>query len=467
MLLPNEGGDRKPGDDRVTQGGQSLGDALAWLDRHVNLEAIERGVAGRAAEPTLERIAALVSAMDDPQSSYPVIHVTGTNGKGSTSRLASQLLMGQGLTVGTYSSPHLETVNERIALDGVPITDGALADLLGSLQDLEEFLLRRPGGLTLPPTWFELVTAAAYRHFADVAVEAAVVEVGIGGLYDATNVADGVVAVLTNVSLDHVEILGPSLQAIAREKAGIVKPGAIVVLGEVDESVAGIVAEEARRVGATAIWRRRVDFDCVANRVAYGGRLLDLRTPGGSYDDVFVPLHGAHQGDNAAAALAAAEAFFAGPLDEGVVSEAFARTTAPGRLEVVGRHPLMVLDGAHNAAGAQALGAALEEDFAADRVVAVLGCLRGRDPAELLGALGRERVAHVVACAPPSPRALPAEDVAAAASGLGVEASVAESVEAALGLALGVAGSDDLVLVTGSLYLVGAARTLLRRAPLG
>ncbi|HUZ19556.1 MAG TPA: Mur ligase family protein [Acidimicrobiales bacterium] len=467
MPLPDEGGDRKAGDDRVTQGGQSLGDALAWLDRHVNLEAIERGIAGRAAEPTLERIATLVAAMDDPQASYPVVHVTGTNGKGSTSRLTAQLLMGQGLTVGTYTSPHLETVNERIALDGVPITDGALANLLGPLQDLEEFLLRRPGGLTMAPTWFELVTAAAYRHFADVAVDAAVVEVGIGGLYDATNVADGVVAVLTNVSLDHVEILGPSVEAIAREKAGIVKPGAIVVLGEDDESVVGIVAEEARRVGAAAVWRRGVDFDCVANRVAHGGRLLDLRTPGASYDDVYVPLHGAHQGDNAAAALAAAEAFFAAPLDEGVVAAAFARTTAPGRLEVVGRRPLVVLDGAHNAAGAHALAAALEEDFAAARVVVVLGCLRGRDPAELLDALGRERLAHVVACAPPSPRALPAEEVAAAASGCGVEVTRSESVEAALGLALGAAGRDDIVLVTGSLYLVGAARTLLRRSPLG
>jgi len=443
--------------------GPSLGEVLAWLDRHVDLEAIESGKAGRAAEPTLERVRSLTAAMGEPQRSYPVIHVTGTNGKGSTTRLCSQLLIEQGLSVGTYTSPHLERLNERIAYGGTPISDDEFAAQLAATRELERFVLERHPA-QLPPTWFELVTAAAFRYFADVAAEAAVVEVGLGGRYDATNVADGSVAVLTNVELDHTEILGSSREQIAAEKAGIIKPGAIVCCGEDSPAIVELVAAEARAAGAEAIWVRNVDFGCDANRVAHGGRLLDLRTPGASYEELYLPLHGAHQGDNAAVALAAAEAFFGTALERDVVELAFAGIKIPGRLEVVGRHPLVVLDGAHNPAGAAALGASLAEDFAGSGPVRlVFGCLRGRDPEAMLEAIGPELIGDVYACRPPSPRAQPAEAVVAAAARLGLRARPFDGVLEALEAAHGEAAGDELVLVSGSLYTVGAARAEARR----
>jgi dihydrofolate synthase/folylpolyglutamate synthase len=436
---------------------------LAWLDRHINLEAIERGVAGRAAEPTLERIAALTAAMGDPERSFPCIHITGTNGKTSTTRLCTALVIAQGLSVGTYSSPHLVSLNERIAWNGEPIGDDELFDVLSPLAALEGFIRAENPGM-LAPTWFELMTAAAYRFFADVAVDAGVIEVGLGGRYDATNVADGAVAVATNVELDHVSILGGTRAKIAWEKAGIVKPGCVAVVGDEDDDIVAVFEDEARRVGAAAFWRRGVEFDCVGNFAAHGGRVVSVRTPGATYEDLFVPLYGAHQGDNVAIAVAAAEAFFGVPLDASVVAEALGSARVPGRLEVLGRRPLVVLDGAHNPAGAAALGEALGEDFGVvRRTVLVFGCLNGRSPGDVLAALGPDRIAHVVACTPPSLRGVPAADVAAAAAALGLEVSIADSVPEALAAARGLVSADDLVLVTGSLYLVGAARRHLTR----
>ena len=451
-----------------TQGGRSLGDALAWLGRHINLEAIERGVAGRLAHPDLSRIRVLLAAMGDPQAVAPIVHVTGTNGKGSTTRMVAALLSAQGLQVGTFTSPHLERLNERIAVAGEPISDRALAGILAALEELESFLLQRgpgAGGLPDAPTWFELMTAAGFRHFADIAVEAAVVEVGLGGRYDATNAADAAVAVVTNVELDHVDILGPTRHHIAREKAGIIKAGTVAVIGEDDAEIAQIFTEEAEAVGASALWRRGLHFGVEANELAHGGRMLDLRTPGALYRDVYLSLHGAHQAENASVALAAAEAFFGGPIEESVVAEAFGQIQVPGRLEVMARHPLVVLDGGHNVAGAEALGMALAEDFSGARnVIVIMGCLRGRDPGALLRAVADERCRLVVACSPLSPRALEAGVVADAARELGLPVEVAGDIPAALETAMRVASSDDLIVVTGSLYVVGEARVLLRRA---
>jgi len=454
---------RPPDGESTGSRSESLGEVLAWLDRHINLEAIERGVAGRAAKPTLERIAALTAAMGDPERSFPCIHITGTNGKTSTARLCTALVMAQGLSVGTYTSPHLVSLNERIAWNGEPIGDDDLFDVLSPLAALEEFIRAENPGM-LAPTWFELMTAAAYRFFADVAVDAGVIEVGLGGRYDATNVADGAVAVATNVELDHVSILGGTRAKIAWEKAGIVKPGCVAVVGDEDDDIVAVFEDEARRVGAAAFWRRGVEFDCVGNFAAHGGRVVSVRTPGATYEDLFVPLYGAHQGDNVTIAVAAAEAFFGVPLDASVVAEALGSARVPGRLEVLGRRPLVVLDGAHNAAGAAALGEALGEDFGVvRRTVLVFGCLNGRSPGDVLAALGPDRIAHVVACTPPSLRGVPAADVAAAAAALGLEVSIADSVPEALAAARGLVSADDLVLVTGSLYLVGAARRHLTR----
>ena len=423
--------------------------ALAYLADHVNLEA---QVAPRAAAMRLDRMRHLVEIMDEPQQAYPVIHITGTNGKGSTARILSTLLEARGLSVGTYTSPHLERVNERMSWNGEPIADDALVEVIQAVAGIETMLDERP-------SHFEILTACALRWFADIAVDVAVIEVGLGGRWDATNVVDGRVAVVTNVALDHAEVIGPTLADIAAEKAGIVKTGSVLVQGEEDPELAAIF----QRAGAAEVWRRGPDFGCDANRLAHEGRLLDLHTPGARYDDVFLSAHGAHQGDNAAIALAAAEAFFGAPYAPEVVAEALAAVRLPGRLEVMARDPLCVLDGAHNPAGARAAAEAVDETFAAvtGRIL-VVGILQGRDPAEMLQALDVHLARLVVACPPPSPRALPAHEVAAAAEALGVAAEAADSVPEAVATALALATADELVLVTGSLYVVGAARAALR-----
>lgn len=425
--------------------GWSYAEALAALDAHVNLEAT---LSDAFPPATLSRAQQLVAAMGDPQRAYPVIHLTGTNGKGSTARMITALLVAQGLSVGTYTSPDLQGVNERLTWNDEPISDGALAEVLEGVIGLEALVDE-------PPTRFEILTAAAYRWFADLAVDAAVAEVGLGGRWDATNVADALVAVVTNVSLDHAEILGPTLADIAREKAGIVKPTSTLVLGEDDPSLAPIF----REAGPAEVWERGPDFVCEANRPAHRGRLLDLRTPGAYYRDLYLPVHGAHQGENAAVALTAAEAFFGGPLSDDVAHEAFARVRIPGRMEVVSRRPLIILDGAHNPAGATAAALTLVEDFGAARTrLVVMGMLRGRDAEEMLAALGPEHTGMVIACPPPSPRAVPPDEVAGAARRMGITAVTAETVSEAVRTAAAMAGPDDVVLVTGSLYVVGAAR---------
>ena len=394
---------------------------------------------------------ALVDVLGEPQRAYPVIHITGTNGKGSVARIASALLVESGLTVGTFTSPHLERINERIARNGEPIADDELAAVLAELEHIEPLLDQRP-------SYFELTAAAAFSWFAEVAVDVAVVEVGLLGRYDATNVADGIVAVVTNVGHDHSDFTGDWRARVAEEKSGIVKPGSTLVAGETDPALLPIF----ERAGADRSWYRGFDFGAERNETAVGGRVLDLRTPSGLYEELFLPLHGAHQGDNAACALAAVEAFFDGPLAPDVVEEAFATVRAPGRFEVLGHQPLVVVDGAHNIEGARVAIETLEEDFAVpgDRIL-VVGALHPRAPADLLNALAAADAAVVIACTAPSPRGIPAAEVAAAAEALGASVLVEPDVAAAVERALRLAGEDDAVLVAGSLYVVGAARTYL------
>jgi dihydrofolate synthase/folylpolyglutamate synthase len=430
-----------------------LDDALAWLDTHVNYEAAGGGPprAGSVGGLSLDRMQALVHVLGDPQRQYPVIHVTGTNGKGSTARIATRLLAETGLSVGTYSSPNLQRINERIARNLEPIADGDLAEVLTDLRGMVPLA-------GIEPSWFELVTAAAFRWFADVAVDVAVVEVGMLGRYDATNVAEGAVAVITNIGPDHTDFQGDWRAAVASEKAGIVKPGSILVLGETDPELRPIFLG----AGAEEVWERGEHWGCDENVLAVGGRLLDLRTPFGTVEGAFLPLHGAHQGDNAAAALAAVEAFFGHALGVDLVRDALLEVTAPGRFEVVSREPLLVLDGAHNPAGASMAAQTLAEDFdvTGSRIL-VVGLLAPRDPLAVLEALDAATADLVVACSPESPRAIPASEVASAAARLGVTAEVIPDVRRAVGRALERAGTDDAVLVTGSLYVVGTARTHL------
>ncbi|MGD9798396.1 MAG: folylpolyglutamate synthase/dihydrofolate synthase family protein, partial [Acidimicrobiia bacterium] len=380
-------------------------DAVAWLRRHVNHESLASGrPAADDSGPSLDRMRELCRLLGDPQLVAPVVHVTGTNGKGSVARMVTALVGAHNLTVGTYTSPDLGLVDERLSRNLETIDAGEFAAQAEAVAAVEALL-------DGPPTYFELLEAMAFRWFADVAVDAAVIEVGMGGRWDGTNVVDASVAVVTNVALDHVEVIGPTRAHIAREKAGIVKPGSTLVLGETDPALLPIFEEEP----AAALWLRERDFGCESNRVAVGGRLLDLRTPGAEHRDVFLSLHGAHQGENAAVALAATEAFFGRPLDDDLVREALGAVTVPGRFEVVARNPLVVHDGAHNPHGARAVAATLDDFGVAGERILVVGVMRTHDPLEILEALDVGKARLVVATAADWPRALPAEEVAAAA----------------------------------------------------
>lgn len=411
---------------------------------------MEAQAPGRVVAPSLDAMRELTALLGDPHRAAPVIHITGTNGKGSTARMVSALLAQHGLSVGLYTSPDLERLNERMARNGSPISDDELAEALGAVAAVEPLAVHRPSR-------FDILTLAAFRWFADVAVDVVVLEVGLAGRWDSTNVADASVAVVTNIALDHTEVLGPTRAHIAREKAGIIKPGSTLVLGEDDpdllEIFDGAGAREVLLVGR--------DFELLENDVAVGGRLLAIRTPAAVYDEVFLPLHGAHQGTNALLAVTIVEAFFDRPTDPEVLALALEEVRVPGRFEVVGRQPLVILDCAHNPAGAAVAAATLDDFDVAGTRVLVVGLSAGRDAVEMLEIFAESEVSLVVACAADFARAMPAAEVAAAAEEVGVDAVVAHDVGDALRRAGEAAGSDDLIFVTGSIYVVGEARRLL------
>jgi dihydrofolate synthase/folylpolyglutamate synthase len=420
--------------------------ALAYLDDHASYDKT-----GRVDSPTVAPISALCSAMGDPHLAQPVIHVTGTNGKGSTVQMVSKLLMAQGLTVGTYTSPHLERINERIKRNGEPIADDEFAEVIAGVADVEVITGVRP-------TYFEAVTAAAFRWFADVAVDVAVIEVGMLGRWDATNIVESDVAVVTNIGLDHTEFAGPTMLDIAREKAGIIKPGSAAVIGATQPELVQVFRDEG---GATTLVRGD-DFETIDNSLAVGGRSLDLRTPTTIYSGVFLPLHGEHQGENASVALTAVETFFASPLGEDVVHEGFANVEMPGRFEVMGVQPLTIIDGAHNPSGADVCADVFFTDFQPEgRRILVVGTLR--DPVDMVAALRADEFDVVHACTAPSPRGVPGAEVAQAARDLGCdEVYVHDTVEAACEAAVRTADADDAILACGSIYVAGAARDPLR-----
>lgn len=428
-----------------------LASAVRYLDSHTNLEAR----AGRIRGLSLDAIGRLMEVMADPHRAYRSIHVTGTNGKGSVARMISSMLVESGLSVGTYTSPHLQRLNERMTLNLEPIGDDELAEAITDVARMEPLA-------KIEASWFEAVTAAALSWFAEKAVDVAVVEVGLLGRFDATNVIDPDVAVITNVGADHTDGTGNWRVDIAREKAGIIKPGSMVVAGLVDDDVRAVIEDEVATIGAPGLWVAGEDFDVERDRLAVGGRLLDIATPGGVIDDVFIPAYGRHQAENAAVAVAATEAFFARPLEPEIAQSGLAAVTLPGRFEIVGHDPLIVLDGAHNPPGAEVVAETIEESFGATgSVIFVVGMLAPHDPAVMLESLGAETSALVIACAPKSPRAVPAEQVAHAARAMGVPVEIVADVADAVTRARVVADDDDIVVVTGSLYVVGEARTAL------
>lgn len=423
-------------------------EALGYLDEHASYEKT-----GRVESPSLGNITRLMDLMAHPQHNYPVIHVTGTNGKGSTTQIITQLLMAHGLSVGTYTSPHLERLNERISYNGTPISDEDFGENVGAIADIEVLAGVRP-------SYFEIMTAAAFRYFADSAIDVAVIEVGMLGRWDATNVVTSDVAVVTNIALDHVEFAGPSLGDIAREKVGIAKANSSLIVGDTNPDLRMVW----NSAGAARVLLRGDDFDCLDNQLAVGGRVIDVRTPRGVYGELVLPLNGRHQGDNASLAVMAVEEFFDAPLSREIVIEGFANVEMPGRFEVMSRRPLVIIDGAHNPAGADVCAQVFFEDFDPQgRRILVVGMLKSREPNSMLSALRADDFDLVVCCTAPSPRGLSARIVADAARAMGCDdVEIVDSVEQACKEALRIANGDDAVLVAGSLYVVGAARTYLR-----
>lgn len=416
-------------------------DALAELDARQP----ERMV------PDLTRITAVAELLDDPQLTYPTIHITGTNGKTTTARLITSLACAHGLTAGLYTSPHLLSVTERLAVCDEPIYREEFAEtyehLLPFLRTIDERGER--------VTYFEALTALAFLWFADKPVSLGIFEVGMGGAWDATNLVAGDVAVLCPISLDHPE-LGSTVAEIAMEKAGIIKPGKVVVCREQPAEALRVVRDRSHGFEARLVLEG-ADFGVEDRRQAVGGQQLTLRGLHAAYEDVFLPLFGEHAARNAAAAIVALEAFLERALSPEAVRSALAATTSQGRLEIVGRHPMLVLDGAHNPAGARALADALREAFTWERLHLVLAISANKDVDGIVAALAPLATRGYVA-RNTSVRSADAERVGLVLGAAGVPTDAFPSVEAAMSAARESAGASDLILVTGSLYTVADAR---------
>lgn len=459
-------------------------------------EEAMRGIAARGVEwdvdPTLDRIRDLADILGSPQRAYPVIHVTGTNGKSSTARMIDALLRERGLRVGTYTSPELTTMRERISVDGAPVGAERFAELYDDVLPFAEMIDAKHG---VRVSFFEMLTAMAFVAFADAPVDVAVVEVGMGGAWDATNVADGAVAVVTPIGLDHTRVLGDSIEAIAGEKAGIIKPGAIVVLAQQSVEAAQVLLRRATEIGA-AVAREGIEFGVLQRELAVGGQRVRLQGLHGVYDEVFLPMFGEYQASNAACALAAVEAFASGratgdasatagddapeqaaavhldpgQLDPELVRAAFVNASSPGRLEVVRTGPTVLVDATHNPAGMAATVAAVTEEFGFTRLVGVMAVMADKDVTGLLEEL-EPVLEELIVTRNSSPRSMPAQELAAAAREVFGEDRVrlAPRLDDAIDEAIGLADESGEfagagVLITGSVTTAGDARLLMRAA---
>ncbi|HET7782106.1 MULTISPECIES: bifunctional folylpolyglutamate synthase/dihydrofolate synthase [Micrococcaceae] len=442
-----------------------------------SVESVYAELLGRAPENKMEpRLAPLFRAMDvlgEPNKAFPIIHVTGTNGKTSTARMIESVLRAHGLSTGRYTSPHLSKVTERISIDGHPVSDETFVRIWDEIRPYLEIVdseLEAEGQPRL--TYFECLTILGFAIFADQPVNVAVIEVGLGGITDATNVGDGQVSVITPISLDHTDLLGDTTEDIAHEKAGIIKPGGYLISAAQPLDAAQVLLEKAKDVGVPFRFEG-VEFGVESRTVAVGGQMVSIQGIAGRYPELLVPLHGAHQAQNAAVAVAAIEAFFGGEkeLDFDVLQEGFANVTSPGRLEVVRTAPTIIVDAAHNPDGIKASAAALQEAFNFTRLVPVVGVLKEKDAEEILRQL-KESLGGIAEefcfTQSNSPRAVPAAELAELAVELGFgedNVHIAEKLDDALEWAVERAeANDDLsggVLVTGSITLVAEARILL------
>jgi dihydrofolate synthase / folylpolyglutamate synthase len=448
-------------------------------------EEAVRGIRARGVEwdvdPTLERIRDLVDILGSPHRAYPVIHVTGTNGKTSTARMIDALLRERGLRVGMYTSPELHSMRERISVDGAPVTEERFAELYDDTAAFAEMIDARHD---VKISFFEMLTAMAFSAFADAPVDVAVIEVGMGGAWDATNVADGVVAVVTPIGLDHTPMLGDSIEAIAAEKAGIIKPGSIGVVAQQPVEAAEVLMRHATEVGAI-IAREGIEFGVLQRELAVGGQQVRLQGLHGTYDDLFLPLFGDYQAGNAACALAAVEAFASGrptgdsveeldiepgQLDPALVRAALAGAPSPGRLEVVRTGPTVLVDAAHNPAGMAATVTALNDEFGFTRLIGVLAVMGDKDVGGLLEEL-EPVMDELIVTRNSSVRSMPVPELAAVAQDYFGEdrVHIVPRMDDAIDRAIGLADESGEfagagVLITGSVTTAGDARLLMRAA---
>lgn len=412
-------------------------------------------------QPRVERTRRVLELLDDPQRTYRVIHVTGTNGKTSTSRIIESLLRSLGLRTGLFTSPHLERFTERILIDGEPVADAAVADAWDEIQPFVQIVdaeLEAAGDA--PLTFFELLTVLAFVAFADAPIDVLVLEVGMGGEWDSTNTADGDVAVFTPIDIDHADRLGDTIAEIATVKAGIVKEGAAVVSAEQPEEARRAILARAEKMHATVAFAGE-GFALEAQTLAVGGQLLTVRGIAGTYPELYLPLYGAHQGANAALAIAAVESLIGGgdqPLNAEVVADGLGAVSSPGRLQLLGTAPTVLVDAAHNPHGARALVAALDEAFDIDEWGAVVGVLAGKDTVGIVSTL-TPAVARVFATTPDSERAGDPDLIADVAEAADVPVTVHPTLEDAADAARAWAAESDrrAVIIAGSVVLAGEA----------
>lgn len=416
--------------------------------------------------PSLGRIRALTELLGDPQQAFPSIHVTGTNGKGSTAAMIESLLRADGLRTGRFTSPHVTSVTERITVDGQSISDERFDDVWREIQPYVDLVDARQID-DVAMTFFEVITAMAFAAFADAPVDVAVIEVGLGGTWDATNVVDADVAVITPIDLDHTHLLGDTIAEIATEKAGIIKPGAHAILAGQPVEAAQVLLERCAEVGALP-QREGLDFGLLDRQVAVGGQLIRINGAGGPIEDVFLPLHGAHQAANAAQALAAVEAFLGlKALNPDIAREGFAAVRFPGRMELVRRSPSVVLDAAHNPHGARASAAAITEAFGFTPLIGVVAVMADKDARGVLEVFEEIMNQVVITQVASSTRGTPAEELGELAQEIfgadrvRVVPRLDDAIETAVSMAEVEGVGAPGVLITGSVVAVGEARTLL------
>ena len=434
------------------------------------IDAIEQALLARwpetRIEPTLDRIAALVDILGSPQLTYPTIHIGGTNGKTTTSRMIDSLLFEMGLRTGRFTSPHLESYLERIAINGQPIDAKAL---IFSFNDISAYLDLMDAKFEHPISFFEAITALAFAAFAEHPIDVGVIEVGMGGLWDATNVVDADVSVIMPIGLDHTEYLGETLTEIAQTKAGIIKEGGFVVLAQQEPECAVELIKRAALVGAE-IAREGVEYSVISRSVAVGGQLLTIQGTKEIYADIYIPLHGKHQASNAAAALVAVEIFFGDQdLDIEAVRAGFAQVTSPGRCEIVHRDPTIILDAAHNPHGAAAIADTIQSEFTFDEVIGIFAPMADKDVRGIL--LELEQVMDsVIVSANSSPRAMKVDALEMmaieifGADRVFTSQSIAEAIDKAVKDSIRPLSEDTIgVLITGSVVSVGEARAIVRK----